>query len=59
MSDTMFRLLQIHQRLDQKLRSELSRRWPDVLEVAKLKKLKLAVKDKLQRRALHQPLTRT
>jgi uncharacterized protein len=57
MSDTMFRLLQMHQRLDQRLRAELTRRWPDVLEIARLKKLKLAVKDKLHRRSLRQTLT--
>jgi uncharacterized protein len=54
MSDTLFRLMQMHQRLDQKLRDELRRRWPDMGEIARLKKLKLAIKDKLHRRSFRQ-----
>ena len=42
-----FRLLEIHQRLDEQLRRELRRRWPDPLKVVQLKKLKLRVKDRL------------
>jgi uncharacterized protein len=54
MSDTLSRLMQTHQRLDQKLRDELRRRWPDMGEIARLKKLKLAIKDKLHRRSFLQ-----
>lgn len=49
MSDKAYRLLEYHQRLDQKLRAEMKRRWPDIMQIARLKKLKLAVKDRLAR----------
>lgn len=52
MTDSIFRLLTKHQRLDAALRNEQSRRWPDVMRIAQLKKLKLAVKDKLHRAAI-------
>jgi uncharacterized protein len=52
MSNTSFRLMEYHQRLDSQLRSELRRRLPDMLRIQKLKKLKLAVKDRLSRLAL-------
>ena len=42
-----FQLLEIHQRLDEQLRRELRRRWPDPLKIVHLKKLKLRVKDRL------------
>lgn len=47
MRPRFFRLLEIHQRIDDALRSELRRRWPDPLAVIRLKKLKLRVKDRL------------
>jgi len=34
--------------LEEKLRSETKRRWPDSMKLAKLKKMKLAVKDQLR-----------
>jgi hypothetical protein len=40
-------LLEIHQRIDESLRRELRHRWPDPFTVARLKKLKLRVKDRL------------
>jgi uncharacterized protein len=49
MSPKSFRLMQFHQRLDSQLRMELARRWPDFSRIQKLKKLKLSVKDQLQR----------
>ncbi len=49
MSDKAFRLLEYHQKLDSRLRAEMKRRWPDFAKVARLKKLKLAVKDRLAR----------
>ncbi len=52
MSDHDFRLLQYHQRLDGELRSELRRSWPSFDRIQKLKKLKLVVKDRLNRLAL-------
>jgi hypothetical protein len=49
MRSRTFRLLEIHQRVDEALRRELRRRWPDHLRVTRLKKLKLRVKDRLHR----------
>lgn len=43
----VFGLLVRHQKLDEQLRREQSRPAPDVLRIAKLKKLKLAIKDRL------------
>ncbi|MFN3516116.1 MAG: YdcH family protein [Novosphingobium sp.] len=51
MSDRVFRLLERHQRLDEALRRLQANRWPDPFEIARLKKLKLAIKDRLARLA--------
>ena len=51
MSHNIFRLMQYHQNLDSKLRTEMSRRLPDMLRVQRLKRLKLAVKDRLAKLA--------
>lgn len=51
MSDKAFRLLERHQKLDERLRVLQTLRWPDPLELVRLKKLKLAVKDRLARLA--------
>lgn len=48
MSESVFRLLERHQRLDGELRIEQSRRWPDLLRIGKLKRRKLAIKDRLR-----------
>ena len=53
MSDSIFRLLERHQKLDAALRTAQRRRWTDPAEVARLKKLKLAIKDRLSRLARH------
>lgn len=47
MSAMMFRLLQVHQKLDGELRREQKRRAPNEARIRKLKKLKLAIKDRL------------
>ncbi len=47
MSERVFRMLERHQRLDDALRAEQSRRWPDFARLQKLKRMKLAVKDRL------------
>lgn len=47
MTFSSFRLMQFHQKLDSELRAEQRRRWPDIFRIQKLKKLKLAVKDRL------------
>lgn len=49
MSDRTFRLMQYHQKLDEELRAELRSNWPSFAKIQRLKKLKLTVKDKLQR----------
>ncbi|HMT44423.1 MAG TPA: DUF465 domain-containing protein [Chakrabartia sp.] len=49
MSMTVFRLMQIHQKLDAQIAFERRHRLPDVFRINKLKKLKLAVKDRLAR----------
>ncbi len=49
MSDRVFRLMEHHRRLDDHLRLAQARRIPDPFEVMRLKKLKLAVKDRLTR----------
>ncbi len=48
MTTSSFRLMQYHQRIDRELRAEIARRWPDGFRIQKLKRLKLAVKDRLQ-----------
>jgi uncharacterized protein len=51
MTFSSFRLMQYHQKLDSELRAERARRWPDVFRIQKLKRLKLAVKDRLAKSA--------
>jgi len=55
MSDRFFRLLERHQRLDAELRDAQRRRWVDPLEIVRLKKLKLALKDRLSKLARRRP----
>jgi len=47
MSSATYRLTHIHRRLDEAIASETSRRLPDSLKLLRLKKLRLAVKDRL------------
>lgn len=49
MSDRVFRLMERHQKLDGALRQLQAQRWPDPFQIARLKKLKLALKDRLVR----------
>jgi hypothetical protein len=49
MNKPLYRLTYIHRRLDDEIRSELSRRFPDTIRLLRLKKLKLAIKDRLFR----------
>ena len=51
MTARLYRLTEMHQRIDNRLRVELKRRAPDHLAVSHLKKLKLRVKDLLNRLA--------
>ena len=36
-----------HQRVEEALRSEMRKAWPDFARIARLKKIKLAIKDRL------------
>lgn len=47
MSAFNYRLSVVHQRLDDAIRRELKLRFPDTMKLLRLKKLKLAVKDRL------------
>lgn len=49
MSNQAYRLMERHQRLDARLREALARRSADPADIARLKKLKLAIKDRLAR----------
>lgn len=49
MSYRQYRLLERHQRLDELLRLAQSRLNPDPAEIGRLKKMKLALKDRLAR----------
>lgn len=47
MHPQLYRLTEVHQRIDQALRREQGRRYPDPFELKRLKKLRLAIKDRL------------
>lgn len=51
MTARVFRLTQIHQKIDARLRLEMRKRRPDWTELSRLKKMKLRVKDVLHRLA--------
>ena len=50
MKNLVYRLTSIHRKLDDEIRGELARRFPDSIKLLRLKKLRLAVKDRLTRR---------
>ena len=55
MNAILHRLKLVHARLETEIRREMKARWPDRERVNRLKKLKLAIKDRLHgtaRRAL-------
>lgn len=49
-----YSLSEIHQRIDARLRLEQRRILPDQLELTRLKKMKLRIKDKLHRLLIRQ-----
>ena len=49
MSDRLFHLMERHQKLDARIRAVSARRHGDPFEVLRLKKLKLALKDRMAR----------
>lgn len=59
MSMSVFRMLQLHQRLDDEIRGEQRRIFPDIFRLQKLKRHKLAIKDRLARMGLGQRARRT
>ena len=56
MSDRVFRLLERYQKLDAALRLAQQRRVGDPFEIVRLKRLKLALKDRIAR-LLHRRLS--
>ena len=50
MKTLIYRLTLIHRKIDDEIRGELVRRFPDSIKLLRLKKLRLAVKDRLYRR---------
>ena len=52
MNAYIYRLSVVHHRLDEEIRSEIRRRFPDPIRLLRLKKLRLAVKDRMSTRAL-------
>ena len=49
MSMSVFRLMELHRKLDDQIASERKGRFPDIFRLQKLKRMKLAVKDRLYR----------
>jgi uncharacterized protein len=47
MSSATYRLTRIHRSLDEAITQEMRRRLPDSLKLLRLKRLRLAVKDRL------------
>ena len=52
MNALIYRLTVLHRRLDDEIRCELKRRFPDSMRLLRLKKLRLAIKDRLFLRQL-------
>jgi hypothetical protein len=52
MNALIYRLTVLHRRLDDEIRRELKRRFPDSMKLLRLKKLRLAIKDRLYLRQL-------
>lgn len=46
----IYRLTLIHRKIDDEIRRELARRFPDSIKLLRLKKLRLSVKDRLHQR---------
>ena len=52
MNPRLYKLLEAHQRIDGQLRREQQSRWKNWFRIARLKKLKLRVKDLIHRYTL-------
>jgi len=57
MNPIIYRLTVTHRRLDEEIRRELKRRLPDNMRLLRLKKLRLAVKDRLHRMLPKRPVS--
>lgn len=55
MTMSQFHWSMVHRRLDDEIRQELKRRMPDTIRLLRLKKLRLAIKDRLYRISLRKP----
>ena len=49
MSDLTYRLMERHQQIDEALRAERQRRWPDPMAILRLTRAKLALRQRLAR----------
>ena len=49
MNALLYKMTLLHRRLDTEIRRELTRKFPNHFRLLRLKKLKLAVKDRLHR----------
>lgn len=47
MNEYIYRLSVVHRRLDEEIRREIRTRFPDFIRLLRLKKLRLAVKDRM------------
>jgi len=47
MKHILYRMSVVHRKLDDQIKQEAKRRWPDTLRLAHLKKLRLALKDRI------------
>ena len=56
MKELIYRLLLVHSRLDAEVRREHKRQFPNSLRLFRLKKLKLAIKDRMHRLAFVRPI---
>ncbi|HSG34881.1 MAG TPA: DUF465 domain-containing protein [Sphingomonadaceae bacterium] len=56
MTGRIYRLTEIHQRIDERLRLARKRKLPDWLELTRLKRMKLRVKDLIHRLSLRPQL---
>lgn len=50
MNAYVYRLSVIHRRLDEEIRREVRQRFPDSIRLLRLKKLRLAIKDRIAER---------
>jgi len=57
MNTLFYKLTLVHRKIDDEIRGELARRFPDSIKLFRLKRLRLAVKDRLHRRVSNRKVT--